>query len=90
MSVDKQEIQAQLDSWRTRLDELKVKGHLLKMEYRDKQDEVVGQIETAYAAAKEKFHELKDAGEDQADKLGSGFTAAWDAFKQAYDGATED
>ena len=29
------------------------------------------------------------AGSEEAEKLGSGFTAAWEAFKQAYEGATE-
>ena len=87
---DTDKIQAQLDEWRTKLDELKVKGHLLKMELRDKQGEVVEDMESAYAQAKAKFLEMKAAGETEADKLGAGFSAAWDAFKKAYDDATED
>ena len=88
--IDKEKVEAQLNEWKGKLDELRVKGHLLKMEYRDKQDETVTEIESAYEAAKAKFLEMKDAGEVEAGKLGAGFTAAWDAFKQAYDGATED
>ena len=87
---DTDKIQAQFDEWRTKLDELKVRGHLLKMELRDKQGEVVADMEDAYAAAKSKFLEMKAAGESEADKLEAGFTAAWDAFKKAYDNATED
>ena len=67
-----------------------IKGHLLKMEYRDKQDETIEGIEGAYAAAKEKFKHLSAAGGEEAAKLGAGFTAAWASFKSAYEGATED
>ena len=87
---DQDKMQAQLDAWRTKLDELKVKGHLLKMEYRDKQDETVEGIESAYEAAKAKFNELTAAGGEEASKLGAGFTAAWASFKSAYKGATEE
>ena len=80
---------AALDEWRTKLDGLKVKGSLLKMEYRDKQDEVVGQISAAYDKAKTNFDGLLQAGEDQATKLDAGFDAAWDAFKDAYKNATD-
>lgn len=87
---DQEKIQAQLDEWRGKLDMLRVKGSLLKMEYRDKQSETVEEIEAAYAAAKAKFLEMKASGEVEAGKLGSGFTAAWGAFKKAYDGVTEE
>ena len=87
---DKAKIEEQLDAWRTKLDELRVKASLLKMEYRDRQDETVEEVEKHYANAKAKFIELKDAGTAEAGKLGAGFVAAWDAFKQAYDGVTED
>ena len=86
---DQQKMQAQLDEWRGKLDELRVKGHLLKMEYRDKQDVVVGDMEQAYAAAKAKFLELKAATETETGKLSAGFTSAWSAFKEAYDKHTE-
>lgn len=87
---DQDKMQAQMDAWRTKLDELKVKGHLLKMEYRDKQDETVAEIESAYEAAKAKFNELTAAGGEEAAKLGAGFSAAWASFKSAYEGATEE
>ena len=87
--MDKQDIQEQLDQWRTKLDELKLKAHLLKLEYRDKPDEVVARLEDAYGSAKTKFGEMKDAGAAEAAGLGAGFTAAWSAFKDAYNEATE-
>ena len=86
----KAEAQAQIDAWRTKLDLLKVKGHLLKMEYRDKQDETIEEIEQAYEAAKAKFNELSAAGGAEASKLGAGFKAAWASFKSAYKDATEE
>lgn len=88
--MDKQDIQEQLDKWRTRLDELKLKAHLLKLEYRDKPDEVVEELEGAYDKAKAKFGEWSEAGQAEAAGIGAGFTAAWQAFKDAYKNATDD
>ena len=81
--------QAQMDEWRTRLEELKVKGSLLKMELRDQKDEVIGDLDTAYNGAKAKLGEWADATGEQADKLGAGFESAWAAFKDAYSDATQ-
>lgn len=67
-----------------------MKAHLFKMEYQDKPLEAQEQIEQAYEKAKAKFLELKDAGGEEAAKLGTGFAAAWSAFKEKYDGMTED
>ena len=41
-------------------------------------------------AGKAKFLELKDSGAEEAGRIGAGFGAAWDAFRKAYDDATED
>ena len=87
--MDKQDIQEQLDAWRGKLDELRVKAHLLKMEYRDKPDEVLERLESAYDKAKAKFASWRDAGETEATGIAAGFTAAWTAFKDAYRDATE-
>lgn len=87
--MDKQDIQDQLDAWRTKLDELKLKAHLLKLEYRDKPDEVMTRLESAYDKAKEKFVSLKDAGQAEASGVAAGFSSAWTAFKDAYRDATE-
>lgn len=87
--MDKQAMQEQLDSFRTKLDELRVKAHLLKLEYRDKPDEVVAQLEDAYGQAKTKFGEWTATAETEAQGVGAGFTAAWEAFKDAYKNATE-
>ena len=84
-----QKIQEQLDEWRAKLDQLRVKGSLLKMELRDKHGDVVDDVEAAYDVAKAKFLELKAAGATEADKVGAGFGAAWTAFKKAYSDATD-
>lgn len=89
-SEDTQKTQAQLDQWRTKLDVLKVKGHLFKMESKEKQDEALAAIESAYGKAKAKFEEMSAATGEEAGKIGSGFSAAWGAFKDAYAGATKD
>ena len=87
--MDKQQVQEQLDAWRTKLDELKLQAHLLKMEHRDRPDEVMAKLESSFDTCKSKFAEWKDAGATEAAGIGAGFSAAWDAFKQAYDDATE-
>ena len=89
MSEEPQEMEEQLDRWRAKLDELKLKAHLLGMEYRDTHDEVVEGLEKAYDAAKEKLVELKDATSEEAGQLKSAFRAAWGAFREAYGKATE-
>ena len=81
--------QAQMEEWRTRLDELKVKGSLLKMELRDQKEEVVGNLDSAYNGAKAKLGEWADATGEQAEALGAGFESAWEAFKDAYSNATQ-
>ena len=85
-----EQYQEQLDKMRQKLDELRVKGHLLKMELRDNSDEVLEGMESAYGVAKAKFQEFAAASENEADKLGGAFKAAWQAFTKAYDDATED
>lgn len=86
----KDKYQEQIDAMRQKLDELRLKGHLLKMELRDNQDEVVEGLEKAFDVAKAKFSEFADASEKEADKLGGAFQAAWTAFKKSYDEATKD
>ena len=81
--------QEQLDAMRQKIDELRLKGHLLKMELRDNKDEVLEGIESAYGVAKEKFQLFAEASETEAEKLGSAFKAAWNSFRKAYDDATE-
>ncbi|MHC4953544.1 MAG: sll1863 family stress response protein [Planctomycetota bacterium] len=91
MSNDEtRKFQEQLDEWQGKLDQLKVRGNLFKMEYRDKQDEVFSSISSAYDDAKSKFADWTEAGAAEADRVGTGFKAAWSAFKDAYKNATED
>lgn len=87
--MDKHEIQSQLDAFRTKLDELKVQGSLLKMEYRDKHPETVSRMENAFAAARDKFDALKTASAEEAAKIGAGFDAAWASFKSAWQDTVE-
>ncbi len=89
-SENRDKYQEQLDAMRQKLDELRLKGHLLKMELQDNKDEVLEGMESAYGVAKEKFKEFTAASETEADKFGSAFKAAWGAFKKTYDDATKD
>ena len=91
MSNDEtRKFQAQMDEWQGKLDQLKVRGNLFKMEYRDKQDEAFNSIRSTYDDAKDKFNDWSEAGAAEADRVGTGFKAAWQAFQDAYNNATED
>ena len=90
MSDDQAQIEAELAGWRTKLDTLRVRANLLKMEYRDQHDEVVEKLESAYEDAKTRFADFAAATDEEVTNLKAGFTSAWSAFKEAYDGHTED
>ena len=87
--IDEAQVKEQLEAWRQKLDTLRLKAHLFKMEYRDKPLEAQEQLEQAYGRAKAKFHELKEAGSDEASRVGESFRAAWDAFRKRYDDMTD-
>jgi hypothetical protein len=89
MSTETPKTDEEIQEWRTRLDELRVRGHLLRMELRDKKDDVLDDMDHAYAEAKVRFEKLKDSAETEQEGLSAGFQAAWKAFKKAYDDATE-
>ncbi len=88
MSDIKDEVQAGLDSMRLHIDELRVKAKLLKLELRDKQGDVVEDIEKAYGVAKEKLSAFGDATEETADSAAASLKGAWETLKQKIHEAT--
>lgn len=81
-------LQNELKAWRGKLDELKLKKHLLATEYRHKADEKVRELESAYDDARAKLEKWSQQGRDQAEGVRAGFESAWTAFKSAYEKAT--
>lgn len=90
MTIDQQSAERDLSAWRQKIDRLRVQQNLLKMELRDRKDEVVKKLDHSYAEAKSSFDKFKDAAGSEREQLGSGFKAAWKAFREAYDEATDE
>ena len=88
MSDIKDEVQAGLDKMRLHIDEMRVKAHLLKMELRDKQGDVVEDIEKAYGVTKDKLVEFGNATEETADSAATSLKSAWETLKQKIHDAT--
>ena len=86
----KDQVKASLDKIRPHIDELRVKAHLLRMELRDKQDDVVDDIEDAYKVTKTKLKEYLAAGEETADEAGQSLKSAWERLKKKIHDATAD
>lgn len=93
MSDDNEQIETELNEWRGKLDMLKVKGNLLKMEFRDKKDDVLEALESALDTAKGTYEKVKDSDQAQAAlgaaKAGAGHvksaaSAALAALHKAY------
>ena len=86
--IDADRVQRQLDEWRTKLDTLRVKAHLFKLEYQDKPQEAQEHLEHAFAEAKAKFAEFQKASGHEASRIGASFHAAWEAFRDKYESMT--
>jgi TPP-dependent trihydroxycyclohexane-1,2-dione (THcHDO) dehydratase len=66
--------------WKAKLDELKVKANLAKMEARD----LVGDAETKLERFSDQLNSYVDTSAMKAESAREGVEAAWKSFKQAY------
>ncbi|MFG0320233.1 MAG: hypothetical protein ACF8XB_23370 [Planctomycetota bacterium JB042] len=81
MSSDiKKKMNDELSKWRTRLDELRVKANLGKLEAREKLEE----FEEAYERAANRLREWKEKGEVEWDATTSALEAGWEKLRQTY------
>ena len=88
MSEISDQVQQGLDTARQHIDEMRVKANLLKLELRDKQGDVVDDIEAAYNVTKEKLVEFGNATEETADSAAESLKSAWASLKQKIHDAT--
>ena len=88
MSDIKEQVKAGLDVMRQHIDQMRVKANLLKMELRDKQGDVVEDIEKAYGYTSEKLSEFSNATEDTAAEAAESLKGAWAKLKQKVHEAT--
>jgi phage-related minor tail protein len=68
-------LEHQLDAWRGRLDDLRVRAKLAQMEVRDEASELLDRVESAYHAARRHFDEATDDPGQTAEALRAGARA---------------
>lgn len=80
-----EEIKKEMGTWETKLQELRVKANLSKMEVRD----LVYKAETKFRAVRDGIAGAADKGSMKAESAVAGVKAAWASFKDAYKAALE-
>jgi hypothetical protein len=83
-------LKAELADWKTKLEGLRVKASLGKMELRDKERELAEKFEPAYTQAMKKLAELRDDAGDEAKALRAGLEAGWGELRRAYTAARDE
>ena len=79
----------ELAEWRTKLEELRVKASLGRLELRDKERELMERFEPACQAALKRASELKDQAGDQAGAMRAGLEAGWKQLRATYNAVRE-
>ena len=84
MKETMKKLQAELDQLHARLDELRLKGNLGKMEARDKLAEYKRVLEPAYEKAKSTLSELSHAGAEESKAMAKSLSAGWDELRKTH------
>ena len=71
-------MEEELESWRTRLDKLRLKANLGKMELRDKLSELGELLEPAHQRASKILGSVAEAGTEEARNLARSLNAGWE------------
>lgn len=79
-----EELSGELDSWRARYDELRLKANLGKMELRDKLTELEDRFEPAYRSASQRLGVAIEGGKDEAKTLAKSLKAGWEAVRATH------
>jgi len=77
-------MQGELDGWRARLDEVRLKANLGKMELRDRLAELGQVLEPAQARARKTLGEFAQAGSEEARVLASALHSGWEELVRSY------
>ena len=78
-------LEKELADWRTRLDELRVKASLGKMELRDREKKLLDEFQPAYEIAMKKLGEAKDLAGSEAKAMKAGLEAGWKELRKTYE-----
>ena len=71
----------ELENWKSKVESLRVKGNLAKLELREKRDAAV----RAFDRARDKFRALREEAADRWQAARKATDAAWHEFREAYD-----
>lgn len=74
----------ELESWRTRLDQLRVKATLGKMELRDKLGELGELLEPAHQRALQILSDVTEAGTEEVRTLARSLNAGWEELLRTH------
>ncbi|HEX5138693.1 MAG TPA: hypothetical protein VFY93_17105 [Planctomycetota bacterium] len=85
MAAGIDEIKKEMGTWEVKLQELRVKANLSKMEVRD----LVNKAEVKFRAVRDGIANAAERGAAQADSTVAGVKAAWASFKDAYNAAID-
>ena len=77
-------LRAGLDTWRARLDELRLRAHLGGMELKDKLREAGETLEPAYRDAQDRLTRIAQGGAEEARTLAHSLKAGWEALQRTH------
>ena len=80
----------ELADWRAKLEGLRVKANLGKMELRDKERELADKFEPAYTQAMKKLGEWSESAGDEAKAMKAGLEAGWRELRKTYSAARDE
>ncbi len=83
----KAQLDAELASWQTKIDEARVQLELGSKEAEDKIRPYIKQLENEMGEAKEKWVQLEEASEHSWEDIKSGLDLSMDAMKEAFSSA---
>ena len=81
-------LQAKLEEWNTRIDELEVQAALMEAEARTEQQKRIERIRRKRDEVRDKIDALSRSGDDALRDLEQGVNLAVDALKEAFQSAT--
>ena len=79
-----QGMEEELDTWRTRLDQLIVKANLGRMELRDKLHDLGELLDPAHQRAKQILSDAAHAGTEEAKNLARSLNAGWEELVRTH------
>ena len=83
-------VNQELDRWRTRMGELRVRAKLGEMDLRDRHPEVFEEFESAFRSAGESLHSLKETGDSAFRGMIEGAEAGWEELRSSFEKRTPD